>query len=158
MRASVEECETLPSLNANELVQIVYFFSNLFVRSQVHQNQLSIFGGIQHASEILVLERVVFDVCYVSSHQLTSHFNEHSADLRLKSCRFATKRHKHFLLFAPFCGWLERDGLFGPELEFAVFVDFGFGLYASRDFDHVFENALAYFVNRLGAIDHTAGR
>lgn len=52
---------------------------------------------------------------------------------------------------------LERDGLFGPELEFAVFVDFGFGLYASRDFDHVFENALSYFVDRFGSIDHAAG-
>ena len=62
------------------------------------------------------------------------------------------------MLLAPFCGWLERDGLFGPELEFAVFVDFGFGLLATRDFDHVFENALAYFVDRFSTIDEVGKR
>ncbi len=53
---------------------------------------------------------------------------------------------------------LERDGLFGPELEFAVFVDFGFGLQATRNFDDMCKNSLAYFVDRFGAIDHAAGR
>ena len=54
--------------------------------------------------------------------------------------------------------WLKGDGLFGPELEFAVFVDFGFGLQATRDFDDMCKNELAYFVDRFGAIDHAAGR
>jgi len=62
------------------------------------------------------------------------------------------------MLLRLFAAGLERDGLFGPELEFAVFVDFGFGLHASRDFDHVFENTLSYFVDRFGAIDNAAGR
>ena len=57
----------------------------------------------------------------------------------------------------PFAAGLERDGLFGPELEFAVFVDFSFGLNAGRDFDDVFENALSYFVDRFSTVDHAAG-
>ena len=59
-----------------------------------------------------------------------------------------------------FCAflWLKRDRLFGPELEFAVFVDFGFGLEAARDFDHVAEYALAHFVDRFSSVDHSAGR
>ena len=43
--------------------------------------------------------------------------------------------------------------MFGPELEFAVFVDFGFGLQAARDLDHVIEHAFANFIDRLGTID-----
>ena len=58
----------------------------------------------------------------------------------------------------PFAAGLERDGLFGPELEFAVFVDFCFGLQATRHFDAVCENALTYFVDRFGSIDHATGR
>lgn len=63
-----------------------------------------------------------------------------------------------FCFLRLFVGWLERDGLFGPELEFAVFVNFGLGLYAGRDLDHVFEDSLAGFIDRLGAIDYTARR
>ena len=54
--------------------------------------------------------------------------------------------------------WLERYGLLGPELEFAVFVDFGFGLQAARNFDHVIEYALAHLVDRFRSVDYTTGR
>jgi hypothetical protein len=52
---------------------------------------------------------------------------------------------------------LKRDSLLGPELEFAVFVNFGFGLDATRDLDDLLENALANFVDRFGAVDHATG-
>src|SRR6185369_4944716 len=66
-------------------------------------------------------------------------FGQSIADLSLKFCAFCS-----------FCG-LKGDGLFGPELEFAVFVDFGFGLQAARDLDHVFKHALTNFIDRLGS-------
>ena len=69
------------------------------------------------------------------------------------------------LTYAPFrcssifCGkllWLERDGLFGPELEFTVFVEFGFGLLAACDGDDVIEDALTHLVDRFGAVYYAA--
>ena len=53
---------------------------------------------------------------------------------------------------------LKRNGLFGPELEFAVFVDFGFGLLAACDCNDVIVNALAHFTDRFRTVDDTAGR
>jgi hypothetical protein len=47
--------------------------------------------------------------------------------------------------------------LFGPELEFAVFVEFGFGLLAARDGDDVIEDALAHLIDRFGAVYYAAG-
>src|SRR6185369_7449050 len=59
-----------------------------------------------------------------------------------------------------FCtsSWLERNGLLSPELKFAVFVEFGFGLLAARDGDDVIENAFADCVDRFGAVDYAARR
>ena len=51
--------------------------------------------------------------------------------------------------------WLKRDGLFGPELEFAVLVDFGFSLDAVRDLDDVIEHALAHLIDGFGAVDNS---
>jgi hypothetical protein len=48
--------------------------------------------------------------------------------------------------------------LFGPELEFAVLVQFGFGLFATRNGNDVIEDALAHFVDRLSAVYYAAGR
>ena len=64
-----------------------------------------------------------------------------------------------FVLFvAKTFWWLKGDGLFGPELEFAVFMKFGFGLLAAGDGDDVIEDALANLVDRFGAVDHATGR
>ena len=52
---------------------------------------------------------------------------------------------------------LKRYGLFGPELEFAVFVDFRFGLHAARDFNDVREYALPDFVDRFSSVDYSTG-
>lgn len=71
-----------------------------------------------------------------------------------------TKGSKTFLPFCGFCAFvaLKGDGLFCPELEFAVFVDFGFGLQATRDVDDMLEDTLADFVDRLRSVDHSARR
>ena len=73
---------------------------------------------------------------------------------------YQTEYRRFELKFCAFCAFLWRlkgDGLFGPELEFAMFVNFGFGLQTVRNFDNVIEYALTNFIDRLSAIDHAAG-
>ena len=65
---------------------------------------------------------------------------------------------KTFLCFLCFCGWLERDGLFGPELKFAVFMDFGPGWCATSDLNDMCEHALADLIDRFSSIDYATGR
>src|SRR6185369_582700 len=42
--------------------------------------------------------------------------SEDSADLNLKSYRFATKRHKAFYAFAPFAGWFRERRFVRPRI------------------------------------------
>jgi hypothetical protein len=64
---------------------------------------------------------------------------------------------KRFCAFCAFLWLLKGDSLLGPELEFAVFVDLGFGLQTTRNFDYVLKDALADFVDRFCSVDHSAG-
>lgn len=48
--------------------------------------------------------------------------------------------------------------MFGPELEFAMFVNFGFGLSAVGGVDDVIEDAFAYFIDGFSSVDDAPRR
>ena len=91
-------------------------------------------------------------------------FMGHAPPRSVVSWEYSHKKAQNFTkaqqkLFCEFCAflWLERDGLFGPELEFAVFVDFGFRFEAVGYFNNVVEYAPADFIDCFRTVDDTTG-
>jgi hypothetical protein len=71
----IEDEFCLALLNPEELVYImVHLVSNFLSSLKAHYNQLSILGGEQNLSEIIVLQCLLLDASHIACHNGTSFF------------------------------------------------------------------------------------
>jgi len=65
---AIEHRFPLPFFNADKLIELMHFLSDVLPRQKTHHDQLQIRIGKQHFAKILVRECTFFDVCYISFH------------------------------------------------------------------------------------------
>ena len=54
--------------NPKELVELVHFGADFFIRLQCHDHKLAVLGGVEHLAEVFVPNGDGFDILYVTLH------------------------------------------------------------------------------------------
>lgn len=57
MRHAIKHHRTVSRFHAEELVEVMYFFTNIFVRVEVHDHELAMLGGMENRTKIRIGER-----------------------------------------------------------------------------------------------------
>jgi hypothetical protein len=70
MSLPIQYNRSLPSFEPDELIQRVHFSADFFTRLQIHQHQLTMFGGEENLAIILIFTRGVFILIDVTIHRL----------------------------------------------------------------------------------------